>query len=211
MKRRRAARGGRRLARVLLVCGGKTEFNYFATLKRVRGTELRVALSVKDVGAGSAEVVVREAVKWRKADTAFERGDRCACLLDVEPHDPSMIQSLTRALALASRVGIEVYVSNPCFEVWLLAHHDSERRRFADSAGADALLRATCGQDKQSLNAATQRFEEFARLADAAASVSRSLYQRHQTPGNLYPDDGLTNVHDLVSSLLQDADERVVR
>ena len=109
MKRRRAARSGPRLARVLLVCGGKTEFNYFATLKHVRGTELRVVLIVKEVGAGSPEVVVREAVKRRTADSDFERGDRCACLLDVEPHDPSMTQSLTRALALASSQGIEVY------------------------------------------------------------------------------------------------------
>lgn len=211
MKRRRAARIERRLARVLLVCGGKTEFNYFATLKRVRGTELRAALTIKEIGAGSPEVTVREAAKLRNADRNFERDDHCACLLDVEPHDESMVQSLERALALAEKERIQVYVSNPCFEVWLLAHHDSARHRFADSAGADALLKATCGQDKQSLNANPRLFEELVRRVDEATTTTRTLCRRHATDASSYPDDGLTTVHELVQFLFRELDEGPVR
>ena len=122
-----------------------------------------------------------------------------------------MVQSLQRALALAEKERIQVYVSNPCFEVWLLAHHDGARHRFTDSAGADALLKATCGQNKQSLNANPRLFEELVRRVDEATATSRKLCQRHATDASSYPDDGLTTVHELVQLLFRELDEGPAR
>lgn len=64
--------------------------------------------------------------------------DEIWCVLDVEhaAHEAK----LTEALALARTANIRMFLSNPSFEVWLIAHFQRITRDFADGGAAEAYL-----------------------------------------------------------------------
>jgi len=111
---------------VLLVCeGSKTEPNYFQSLRK----KLRLTtVEVKIVGQGAApRTVVGRAVallKTRKHEVRRGREDfdydHVWCIIDVEqPHkNPSLLPALNQA----SANGVDVALSNPCFEYWFILH-----------------------------------------------------------------------------------------
>lgn len=125
--RRRAFREPR--LRLLVVCGGeRTEPDYFRGLK----TEVRnpaVHVRVKARGAAPAELV-RYARSL--APIGADEFDEVWCVVD---RDEFAIQS---AAARAADLDVQLAVSNPCFELWLLLHHQDCTAPLGD---ASAVLR----------------------------------------------------------------------
>jgi len=127
-------RGGRRTTErharetVLIVCEGQaTERNYFDRLRREETVTDRLSVTVRSAHGGSPEAIVREAILYK--EQYGEQGDdfgRVFCVIDVE-RDRS---SLARARKLAQDGDIELVLSNPSFEVWLLAHYERSSRPF---------------------------------------------------------------------------------
>lgn len=105
-------------ARGLVVTEGTvTEVQY---LQMLRQQLPRDAASLKVIGEGSDPLrVVKRALKERKnRDYSWT-----LCLVDCDDHE-----SLQDALSLATEESIQVLVSNPCFELWLLWHLEDWRR-----------------------------------------------------------------------------------
>ncbi len=110
--------------RVLIVCEGRlTEPVYFEALARsVRNPRVEVKV---EAGKGVPVTVVEFAIKAMKAANKRakeEKDDNLAyeevwCVIDVDEHP-----NLGAAQALAGAHGIQMAVSNPCFELWLLLH-----------------------------------------------------------------------------------------
>lgn len=119
-------------ARVLVVCGGvRTERDYFNGLRR---RERNPAVQVKVIGKGlDPESLVRYAVE--KQAHASDDFDEIWCVTDVDQFD------LEPAVRLAEAEGISLAVSNPCFELWLLYHHEDPRRPIKDADEAIEVLR----------------------------------------------------------------------
>ncbi|HBF80999.1 MAG TPA: hypothetical protein DD420_14035 [Streptomyces sp.] len=74
---------------------------------------------------GEPKSVVRAAIEHKKraAHSPQDRWteyDQVWCVIDVEAPTPH--SSLSDALRLAERHGIEVALTNPCFELWILLH-----------------------------------------------------------------------------------------
>lgn len=68
------------------------------------------------------EGVVKDLVKeMRQLDIRVREGDIAACFIDVDQYK-NRYQQLSNALILARMNGIEIYYSNPCFELWFLLH-----------------------------------------------------------------------------------------
>ena len=111
---------------VLLVCeGSETEPRYFKALRQ----KLKLLpVEIEIVGQGAApKTVVQRAVdmlKARKQEVKQGRKDfnydHVWCVFDVEkPHEnPSLLPALNQA----RDNGIDVALSNPCFEYWFLLH-----------------------------------------------------------------------------------------
>lgn len=122
--------------RLLVVTEGNvTEPQYVERLHQtLRGTG--VAVSVKTVGMGRDPVaVVRKSAELRDRAVKQKKAyDRCVCLVDVDTH-----ASLSAAVALAKREGIDLVVSNLKFEVWLL-WHVTEIRGSRSSHELDGLM-----------------------------------------------------------------------
>lgn len=178
--RRRQTREQHR--RFLVVTEGKvTERRYFDYVRR----NLRsVSITVKPVGE-SPERVVNEAIRIstgerqaaRQARDRANTFDEVWVVIDVDEHT-----YLDAAVAKAHAHGINVALSNPCFEVWLIAHLSNEYAEFSSPAAAKrrwAQLRGTTPADREyeslsnKLHAALARFPEtiVPKSPGAAASV----------------------------------------
>jgi len=208
---RRQRRKPRRYSpRILVVGEGKrTEYNYFATFaphfKRANGPAI---VPRQPRQTGSPVTIVREAIRIRENDKDFDarQGDRCYCLLDVEPHDTEKAPLLNEALELAEQKGIRILLSNPSFEFWLLCHvanASSLKSSLADPQAADKALRGILGVGKRELNADESRFHKLVDRARTAASAAREIHcQHHAAVPDIRRANPSTTVYLLVEYLL---------
>lgn len=122
LRRPRKTRNER--SKILIVTEGVvTEVQYFKELCRhLRATGTNV-LGVNVKGAGRDPVhVVSKASNESKNGTMIgtEAGfDAVWCVFDVDDHE-----RIETAVELARKLGFDLAVSNPCFEVWLLWHFE---------------------------------------------------------------------------------------
>ncbi|MFE3183880.1 RloB family protein [Streptomyces violascens] len=134
--------------RFLIYCEGEcTEEQYFKGLKQ----ELKSLPVTICMGSdhGEPKSLVRSAIKHkeRAPQSAADRHtsyDEVWCVVDVEAPRPH--PSLDEALKLARQAGVNMAVSNPCFELWLLLHL-KDVSAYQTSAGAQSALEkaADCG------------------------------------------------------------------
>ncbi len=126
--RRRLPRIGRRpQPGILVLCGAhRTEPDYFNALKRhLRST----AVTVRALGGLSPAKLVKH------GNSVLASGDFDAvwCVFDKDEFD------IVTAASEAARRGVEVAISNPCFELWLLLHH-TDHSAYATCAQVAARL-----------------------------------------------------------------------
>lgn len=173
-------RGGVREPRVrlLVVCGAAvTEPAY---LKGLRDHLSNPAVTVKvAVKAAAPNQVVQYAVQLRDQDRdAF---DEVWCVLDVD-----QFPDLPVARANAEKACIELAISNPCFELWLLLHKaDHEVHCGSYSELERYLKRHIPHYDKVRI-----RFADYA----AGLAEARDRAQRLDPSGLEYPKNPATNV-----------------
>ncbi|MEC3995912.1 RloB family protein [Actinacidiphila sp. DG2A-62] len=148
---------------MLVVCGGReTERQYLQGLRdHVRNPAVSVIVKPK---VGSPAQLVAYAGKLRAQNR--DGYDEVWCVFDVDE-----FTDIADAAVAARRLGIEVAVSNPCFELWLLLH-------FADHTafvGAykkllPLLEKHVPGYDKSRLD-----FAPYRETYEAAAERARKL------------------------------------
>ncbi|MGW0766877.1 RloB family protein [Streptomyces sp. NPDC002676] len=117
----------------MVVCGAETtEYDYLNGFKaHFKRRNLSVKVTRKP---GSPLQVVQHAAEcWGGAGEEF---DQVWCVVDVDD-----FQDLEQAVRCARRERIELAVSNPCFELWLLLHHTEHRGWIRDYDALKALLR----------------------------------------------------------------------
>jgi hypothetical protein len=119
------------------VCEGReTERNYFDKLKREDAVTSRLHVTVKKGKGGSRLQIVQEAVD-RKNEPGKDY-DEAWCVMDVERLDTEDARKdVASAVELARQNGITLCLSNPAFEVWLLAHFLRSSQHFN---GCDAVI-----------------------------------------------------------------------
>ena len=112
--------------RFLIVCEGQvTEPRYFSRLRHL----LRSLVELEILPGGDPKKLVERAVqKKSEADAAASRKkdsyltyDKVWCVCDVDEHP-----RLNDALQQARDNGIDVALSNPCFELWALLHFQDQ-------------------------------------------------------------------------------------
>jgi hypothetical protein len=112
------------------VTGGRTERAYLDGLLRAQRTALAVTVRFRPQDPASLVAYASRLSASRDVEA-----DEVWCVLDVDEFD------ITAAAALADRHGIEVVVSNPCFELWLLLHHQDHAAHLTRCAEATGMLR----------------------------------------------------------------------
>ncbi len=117
--------------------GQETEPNYFYGIKQEETVSAKFTVRIKKGHGFSPESVVEEAIRYKQqAERRGEEFDEVWCVLDVEGSDKR--ESMNQAVIMARQNGITLCLSNPSFEVWVLAHFARTARLFQDS---DAVIR----------------------------------------------------------------------
>lgn len=103
---------------ILIVCGTeKTESAYFAGLRDLLNPyALNIQVMEHPKSPDSVVAFARDHCNRQDFDAVW-------CVVDVDHYEREG-KKVTRALALADAAEIGLAVSNPCFEYWLLLHHD---------------------------------------------------------------------------------------
>ncbi|GAA4546824.1 RloB family protein [Amycolatopsis samaneae] len=159
-----------------MVCGAKaTEPAYFDGLKEAyRNAAITVSIKKK---AAAPEAVVKHAVAMR------DRGvyDEVWCVVDVDEFD------LEKTATLARRSRINLAISNPCFEYWLLLHfQDCSAPLTCYSEVKKRLGKHVPGYDKTAL-----RFADYADGVADAVERGRSCGAVHGEEHRHNPSSGV--------------------
>jgi hypothetical protein len=184
--------------------GQETEPNYFRGLRRESVVSEWFTVTVKKGHGRSPEAVAKEASKYkRQAENRGEYYDEVWCALDVE--GPGARELLERAIAEAGRNGISLCLSNPCFEVWLLAHFVRESRAHN---GCDSVIQRLnphwqrlCGQDYRKNDG--QLYARISHLTGTAIENAKCVRETdHRDKTGTIEANSSTDVYRLVNRLL---------
>lgn len=116
---------------ILIVCEGeKTERYYLDGLKREETISKVFAITVVPGKGGSRSQIIERAINQK----AQRKGmDVVLCVLDTESLETVQAKAdLATARQEAAGNDIILYISNPAFEVWFLAHFRRTSRSFSD-------------------------------------------------------------------------------
>jgi hypothetical protein len=120
--------------------------------------------------------------------------DEFWCVFDVEW--PTNHPDLKDAVERARQGGIELAISNPCFELWLILHFQ-DHARWSDNDEARRLRRQLDGSSDKGLDAA-----KYMPLFVDAARRAGELDERHRQNGTAFPDDNPSSgMHRLIAAV----------
>ncbi|MDR1386951.1 MAG: RloB family protein [Propionibacteriaceae bacterium] len=170
------------LTTIVVFCEGKrSEPDYVAALRRLPEVRWNTSLQIEIVPQpGVPLTLVQRAVK-RARDPEV---NQCWCLFDVEwpQNHPHLAEAMRTA---AQREGVHVAVSNPCFELWLILHHQDQTAGLT-TAEAVAASEALDGRRGKRLDGSV--YMEPMRRKQAIAYAKR-LHAIHQSSGTRFPHD----------------------
>ena len=191
---------------LLIQCeGSKTEPNYLDKLCEERGMRHRLEVRVKRGKGQNAVVTLTSAIAESKRRRQGERPyDEVWCVLDVEhaAHEAK----LTEAIALARHHGIRLFLSNPSFEVWLIAHFEKTTRFFENGDAVEAYLSHThwrkhFGSDYEKGD--RQIFTKLANRVSVALDNAAWVLETFHESGSCRDSNASTEVYQLVRELLR--------
>ena len=107
--------------------------------------------------------------------------DACWCIFDVEW--PRNHPNLAAAVCLAEENGIRLAISNPCFELWLILHHQ-DHHKFGHTAAIESLSRSLDGRPGKSVDAS-----RYLPQRKEAVRRAQLLAKRHEREETRFPND----------------------
>ena len=144
-----------------------------------------------------------QAVLNRLLEYAHQEQDERWLLLDTDhairgPH----IKQFLAALQTACQQGINVAVSRPCFELWLLLHHveETDVGGLLDCSAVDARLREVLGTYNKT-NLVAQQYS----LASISQACARAQRLESVSGGGDVPERNTTRVFNIWTSICQKA------
>jgi hypothetical protein len=156
--RRRPSGSRDERASFLILCEGLTEKGYFTTMRKRGGPQIDAIAP-----NGDHLSILREAVRRRSDEPDY---DAVWCVLDTE-----LSSELTSCLVVEAKGGnIELALSTPCFETWLILHHVDHTAPFQSAEKAKKKLKNMLPGWRE----AATRFTDFQEgVADACRRAQR--------------------------------------
>lgn len=183
----------RKVKPVILIVteGSKTEpgyFNHFRT--RQKNIDVRVVGSRTSAGETDYNSLIRKAKEYQdKNDLSSVNGDTVWIVADgdVNYTNPNPIEkkdtALSHARKLANQKGMEMIISNPCFELWYLLHFRYTTGFLKDYEAVKKLLKEHIPDYEK----ANDVFPMLEGHLDKATKRVRQLEEYHLKNGNAVP------------------------
>ena len=186
---------------VLIVCEGReTEPNYFDQFKREECVRKRFKIDVKPGKGGSRQQVAQTAVdRARRANVDY---DEVWCIMDVE--SPEGLDDMREAVLLLEAHDMRPVLSNPAFEVWLLAHFERTGTGFLNGGAVVARLNKCWQQQfrRDYDKANEQIYRQLLPLMERAIANAEWVREKHHAPSTHILDcNSATDVYRLVVRL----------
>ena len=202
-RRGHTPRRERRVIRVLTE-GKVTEPSYLtAWARRYRHT---ISLSLSESGMAPETLInhaSRHLRRRRRSRRSEQDFDEIWCVFDVDQHP-----NVSTAIHNARQSGVEVAVSNPCIELWLVLHVQDQtayiHRRNAQRRANE--LRLTSGKRIPD-SAWSTLFDEY----EAARHRARTLDQRHDSNGSPPRSNPSTDIWRLVDRIRASHNQCLIR
>jgi len=202
LRRRRAFRPP--LPRFLIVCEGTlTEPGYFQETRHLERSVIELEISP----GGAPKALVERAVEKKKTAERLAKSrkdsnlryDQVWCVFDVDEH-----RLIPEAKQQARDNGIELAISNPCFELWALLHFRAQRAHIERGPLHHECKKCMPGYEKQLPSAQPHP------LCDDALGRARDLDQWQSSRGceGANPSTGVYRLMERIRSLRQPVDER---
>ena len=205
--RRPRGRAKKRKSPILIVGEGrKTEPNYFRELRLEEFVKAKFAVEVKKGKGGSRCGIVQNAIKLREhSDQDY---DETWCIMDIEQLDTEeKRRDFEDAGKLAEDNKIKLCLSNPAFEVWLLAHLTRTCRQFNNCDAVILELNkkkhwrtvSKVDYDKSDRN----NYARIRKLTPTAIANAKAVREKdHQGKTDIADCNSATEVYKIVSKLL---------
>jgi len=139
--------------KMLILCEGLTEKNYFNALKEDLGLPKTIAVNVFQSNKVDCKGVVEEAIKKAKRE-GFEE------IYVVFDHDNQAKRD--EAFKLAKDKKIKVIFSSICFELWFLFHYKNSTKAFISETELEKELKKCVGMENYEKN----NFKHYSILKD---------------------------------------------
>ncbi|WP_419838209.1 RloB family protein [Candidatus Poriferisodalis sp.] len=163
--------------------GRRTEPDYLAAIAELPHVRQRFDIEIDPSLSGRTpiKIVTGAARAPRRNQRGGEGFDSVWCVFDVEQPRPH--PSLMPAVSLARDSDVDVAISNPCFEAWLIFHWQrmSQPMTTAQAVNERHLLDGAHGKQVDSSLYLPRRQD--------AADHARRLSERHSTNGRVLPND----------------------
>lgn len=192
--------------RVLIVCeGSKTELNYLRDLR----DSLKLSSANIEIYGNSGSSP--KSVVWyakRRLSEEKEKGDtydKVYCVFDKDTHS-SYTQAINECKKTSRAQICCAITSVPCFEYWLLLHHEYSTKPFTSAgnrSACDNLIRDLRKHLRNYSKGTKGWFNELNNRTDQAISHSEQALQAAYKHGT---DNPTTRMHELVKFLLHLSD-----
>ncbi|SCL38638.1 RloB-like protein [Micromonospora pallida] len=196
--RRPVARRPERRTIVVFCEGEASEPDYLNALKRLPEVRDNTAISIEvDPRQGAPITLVQRAMARAEDDEV----DECWCVFDVEW--PQNHPRLAEAVQLATRHGIRLAISNPCFELWLILHF-TDQTAFLTTTEAERRSRKLDGRPGKRIDG-----PRYAELRKVAARRAATLDRRHAANQTRFPaDNPSSTMYELLMAIEPDLGSR---
>ncbi len=183
----------------MIGCEGKnqTEKNYFLNFNKLQN-EYRI-IEAKGIKSDPEGVLNDLCKSAKKEELAVNEGDIPACFIDVD-FSTNRKAVLKAVLKASKEQNIQIYLSNPCFEIWYLLHFRYSTRQYNSNEEVINDLKKYLNNYKKNLNV----FDTLLPLVSAAISNSKMLITYHSDNKSDHINRSpSTDVYQLVELLLQ--------
>ena len=178
--------------------GSVTETSYFEAIRVSRRLSTGI-IQVEPPGPTSPLEIVKRAHELQVANEKKDPFDEVWCVFDVEAKvTQSARTGLDKALNLAGNKGIKIALSNPCFELWLLLHHEDHTAYITSDA-----VQRKCSELNLVKEKRIQNMDVILSRHNQAKTRAEALVNQHDRDGTNAPADRNpeTNVHRLVDAI----------
>lgn len=188
-------------ARVLIVCGGETERNYFQKLKKHLGLGPSVVIESRGVDPLS---LVRYAIeKYEHSESLGDTFDKVFCVFDQDDFGNNYKEACQKITSKKYKGVFSSIASVPCFEYWVLLHFDGSTAPFFPKGKKSV---ADTVKEKLKLKRNMPNYNKtdislFDQLLSRLSTAKKNAANALKEAGKNKTDNPSTHVHELVEYL----------
>lgn len=183
---------------ILIVCEGeKTEVNYFIKLKQtLRLTSVDIKIEHRDTAALRVVKYAKQ-LKEGRENSLFSAYDKIWCVVDVE-YPPQT--SLDQAVIYAIEHQIDLIMSNPCFEYWLILHFEKTCSHMTAKQALERLKKRLPGYSKNDISWFDEIYQNTRKAIKHAKAILKENKWETESLKNC---NSATHVQKIVEYLIQ--------